>query len=137
MLAGKVARKFRKAFSGEDGSATIEFVLWLPMFMFVFGLIAETSMVFAGQASIMRIVQDTNRALSVGRLQSTTAAENQIRQAIAGFAANAAVTTVIINNVIYSTVVLPVSDLTFSGLVPEFNNVNPTIKAQMMSESAI
>lgn len=57
-------KRFRR---DERGSATIEAVLWLPMFVIFFVMIADVSLVFFRQTEVMRVVQDGNRALSVGR----------------------------------------------------------------------
>ena len=40
----------------EEGSATIEAVLWIPMFMFLTVLIADTSFIFFGRAQAMRLI---------------------------------------------------------------------------------
>ena len=50
----------------QDGSATIEAVLWIPMFFFMLLLVMEGSLIFNAQSLAMRIVQDTNRAIAVG-----------------------------------------------------------------------
>lgn len=121
--------------SQQDGSATIEFVMWLPLFLFVFGLIAEASLIFAGETTILRVVQDANRAMSIGRLTTASATETQIKNNIAKLAPDAQVTTTVTNGIIHSTVSVPVSDLTFTGLVPQFKSLNVKVSAQMMSES--
>ena len=57
-------KRFRR---DERGSATIEAVPWLPLFVIFFVMIADVSLVFFRQTEVLRVVQDGNRALSVGR----------------------------------------------------------------------
>ena len=47
----------------KTGSATIEAVLWLPLFFAAFGLMTDAAMVFNGHSRVMRVIQDANRNL--------------------------------------------------------------------------
>lgn len=40
----------------DHGGATIETVLWLPVFALILGIVADTSLVFGSQAEALRIV---------------------------------------------------------------------------------
>ena len=62
-----------KAFRREtDGNATIEAVLWLPLFVVFLVMIADVSFVFHRQSQIMNIVQD-------GKLRSDRSSLKQSR----------------------------------------------------------
>lgn len=50
----------------DDGGATVETVLWLPLLFAVFGLMLDVAMVFNGQAKVLRVIQDYNREFSIG-----------------------------------------------------------------------
>jgi Flp pilus assembly protein TadG len=105
-----------KSFREEtDGSATIESVLWLPFFVFFLVLIADTSFIFHNQAQITRVVQDANRALSVGRLSSTDEAETYIGTALANVSNQVEASSVIENGIISTSVKVPVDDLVAVG----------------------
>lgn len=52
----------------EDGSATIEFVLWVPVFVLILGLIFDVSYVFMSQSRMQDAVADASRRWAVGTL---------------------------------------------------------------------
>ena len=60
-------------FTNEEGSATIETVIWLPIFTILLTMIINLSMVFFSESQILRVVQDGNRAFSLGRLEDGAA----------------------------------------------------------------
>jgi Flp pilus assembly protein TadG len=77
MKVGALAKVIRiKAFlRREEGSATIEFVLWLPLVMAILLLIVDSSMLFMSRSHAIRVLQDTNRLYSVGQFTGDTATE--------------------------------------------------------------
>ncbi|WP_424941483.1 TadE/TadG family type IV pilus assembly protein [Aliiroseovarius sp. S253] len=107
----------KKKLMNEDGTATVETVLWLPVLFMIFVLIINTSFVFYKQSIIMRVVQDANRALSVKRLDSVDDTQTYIKTRISHLSSNGTATTTINEStgVITSTAVIPVSDLVFNG----------------------
>lgn len=52
----------------QDGSATVEAVLWLPIMFALLCLAVDTSFLFFGQNQAYHTVQNANRMLSVGQL---------------------------------------------------------------------
>lgn len=82
-------RKFRR---DEDGSATVETVLWLPFYFFFFLLILDAAMIFANHARIVRIVQDANRFYAVGGFVQCTDAEDWVRVRVDDLAPSVVVT---------------------------------------------
>ncbi|MBC7141878.1 MAG: pilus assembly protein, partial [Rhodobacteraceae bacterium] len=60
----------------DDGAATVEAVLWLPLYVMLIALLADVSMMFHGQSRLLRIAQDANRNMSIGRLVSTADTED-------------------------------------------------------------
>lgn len=134
--AGAMTRgRFRAFRRDEGGSFTIEAVLWLPVFMVLFCLIADASLIFGKQAQVLRIVQDANRALSVGRFTTGADAEAFIRQQMLPFSTNAVITTDIAAGVISSTVEIPAGDLTATGLISSFGSLTVSVTAQHLSEA--
>ena len=121
--------------AGERGSFTVEAVMWLPVFMFLFCMIADTSLIFGKQAQVMRIVQDANRALSVGRFQTDAEAEAYIAEQIAWITQDAVVTTSVSSGIITSTVEIPAGDMTATGLISGFRSLTVSVTAQHMSEA--
>jgi Flp pilus assembly protein TadG len=121
--------------SKTDGAATIEFVLWLPLILFLFGLIADTAMIYSGRAQVLRVVQDANRAMSVGRIRETDDVQTFITSRIEEIAPNAVVETLLTDGVISSTVDIPASDFMSTNLVGMFSSLNVRVFAQHLSES--
>ena len=89
--------------------------MWLPFFVFFLVLIADTSFIFHNQAQITRVVQDANRALSVGLLSSTDEAETYIGTALANVSTQVEASSVIDNGIISTSVKVPVDDLVAVG----------------------
>lgn len=119
----------------EDGTATIEAILWIPIYALILTLIADVSMVFHNQAQVMRIIQDGNRQLSVGRLKTTAQAEDYISAALAGFSENAEVSTSLSGTgVINTSVMVPTSDLDSVGSWARLAEINLVVSAQHLIE---
>lgn len=132
---GTAARRIRPFLHEERGAFTVEAVLWMPVFVFLFCLIADASLIFGKQAQVLRVVQDANRALSIGRFQSDLDAEAYITQQIAWFTQSAIVTTSVTNGVISSTVEIPAGDMTATGFISAFKSLTVSVTAQHLSEA--
>jgi len=51
----------------QDGTATVEAVLWFPIFLAIFGLMIDATMIFHGESDVLDVIQDANRNRSIGR----------------------------------------------------------------------
>ena len=122
------------AFASERGSATIEAVIWMPAFFAIFALIADSSIIFGSESQVLRIVQDANRAFSIGRLTTVQEVQTQIKGAIDKISPNAVVSTSVANALISTSVVLPLSDITATGLVTAFLSGKVTVSAEHLME---
>lgn len=124
-----------KSFSrDEDGSYTVEAVIWLPMFVFILALIINISMVFNRQAEIIRIVQDANRSYSVGRFKTTAEVENFVLTAIRGVSVNATATAAVTNGVVNTSVDIPLVDMLAFDIFPVFRTRTVNVEAQYYVE---
>ncbi len=124
-----------RRFRGEDGSVTVESVLWLPAFLFIFCLIADASMLFHNQARATRIVQDANRFLSIGRLENETETMDFIRNQLAPVTVNAAVATRIVDDMIETVVRIPSGDLDIIGFATALTSIDVEIRGFHLIES--
>ena len=61
----------------------VEAVLWLPIFLVIFGLMVDSALVFHGQSKVLRVVQDANRNMSIGRLDTEDDVETYITTRLA------------------------------------------------------
>lgn len=50
----------------EDGGATMEAVLWIPMYLVFMALIFDGALIFHGQSKVQRMAQDMNRLAIAG-----------------------------------------------------------------------
>ena len=120
--------------SMEHGSATIEAVLWLPIFLLLFGMLTDTSLIFGRQSEILRIVQDANRSLAVGHFQTIKDAQTYVGDKVAKFSRHSIVSVTIDHGIISTTVLMPATDLTVTGLFDAFSGVTIAVASSQMSE---
>ena len=122
---------FRK---DERGSATLEAVLWLPVFISFMVLAADASFIFFGQNQAYRVVQDANRNLSIGRLQSEEEVVDYVVERLASISPNATVTAVIDGGIIASVAKIPVTDLMATSFFSAFLDLELTVGARHFVE---
>ena len=107
----------------------------MPIFVLILCLVSDAALIFGKQAQVMRVVQDANRAMSIGRIMNTADAQTYVQQRIATLSPNATVATVLQSGIIVTTVTMPSSDLTATGLISSFTSINVRVTAQQMSEA--
>ena len=134
MVVQRVRRSLLSFGRLQDGAATIEAVLWTPVFLILFGMVTDTSTVFGRQAEILRIIQDSNRSLAVGAFQSVQQAEDYVIKKVAVFSDNTTVAVAIVDGIISTSVSVPAADLTSTGLFDAINTLTITVGASQMSE---
>lgn len=120
----------------ENGAVTVEGVLWLPVYGFFFALIADTSLMFNGQAQAQRAIQDLNRLASTGFYISEEEVEDRGETVLSHLSANADVqATIDADAGLISTVAtIPAADLMAIGLITKFSNITVTVTAQHIIE---
>lgn len=128
-------RVWRDCLSDDSGSASIEAVLWMPVFMFFIALVFDASMILMNRAHILRAIQDGNRAFAVGQLDSTAATEDAIAAGVARFGARVAPESTRQGNVIRSVVRVRAGDLSAVGLLQPFANLQLTVFAHHLIEN--
>lgn len=119
----------------EKGTATVEFVIWLPIVMLVFAIIVDVSLIFGGEAQALRIVQDANRGLSVGHFQTIDAAKAYVLAQVKPLSANATINITVTNGVINSRLTMPAADLMSTGFYDNLLLLNVTVVAEFLSEA--
>ncbi|MBB3713798.1 Flp pilus assembly protein TadG [Limimaricola variabilis] len=120
----------------EGGNVTIEFVLWVPLVAFLLLLTVDVGQIFLKQAQATRLVQDANRALSVGKIRTTVATETFIKDRLAGFstAVTAQTTYDPGTGIISTTAKIPLRDLTVTQALPIGQGATVTIQSSHMME---
>ena len=118
----------------EDGSATIEAILWIPFYFALMLFVMNAGLIFYGQSQMMRIVQDGNRAFSIGRLENVEETQDFILERLAVISPLATVTTVLDQGIIYTTATVPVEDLAKLGAIDTFDGYPITVSSQHFLE---
>jgi Flp pilus assembly protein TadG len=118
----------------ERGSATIEALLWIPIFVYLLVLITDVSLNYYGKAQALRTIQDGNRALSVRFLPDATAAQDFIETRLQGYAPSVEVTTSISNGIVTTSATMLASELMAVGSIPTFRDTEISVTAQHFLE---
>jgi Flp pilus assembly protein TadG len=118
----------------QSGTATIEAILWIPVFFFMLLLVMEASLVFNKQSMAMRIVQDINRGVAVGRLENEQTATAALTRNIRSLSPNATANTVIDNGLVVSSVQMPIRDLSGFGFFGKTTNFTVSAGSQQLLE---
>jgi Flp pilus assembly protein TadG len=122
-------------FRRTDGTATVETVLWFPLFIAVFGLMLDVAMIFHGQAKVLRVTQEGNREYSIGRLTTPAAAEAYIEGALAQLNIQATARTTEVAGVAHTIVTVPANQLQVLGYFTAFSSLQLNITAEHMIEN--
>lgn len=130
----QILTRLRSGRGDDGGSATVEFVLWVPVAVFLLLLTVDTGQIFLKQAQATRMVQDANRALSVGKLRTTAATEALIKDSLAGFSSAVTAQTAITAGIISTTARIPLRDLAITKALPFGDGAVITIQSSHMME---
>lgn len=112
----------RKFMRDQDGTATVELVLVLPVFLLIAGLIVDSSMIFFRQSQAYRVVQDANRNMSLGRFTTLEETSAFVEAALAPFAPGTTVASSVSNGVITTTATMPIPAIQITGLLSAFES---------------
>jgi Flp pilus assembly protein TadG len=123
----------------EDGSATVEAVLWIPFFMLLLALIADASFLFHRQAQMLRAVQDVNRAFSTGQIESTEAVQEILVAQYTPLSEDVQAVSVLDTETIPSGIIrtslsIPAADVNSIGLIAGLGGFNLTVTSQHYRE---
>jgi len=129
----------RRRLDSEDGSATVEAVLWIPFFLLLLALIADASFLFHRQAEMLRTVQDVNRAFSTGQIHSTTSVEQILVAQYASLsddvqAVSMLDTGTVPGGIIRTSLSIPARDVNSICLIASFSNLNLSVTTQHYRE---
>lgn len=125
-----LTRRFRE---DTRGSATVEAVLWLPLFFLILSLAVDASMLFYAHNRVLKVMQDVNRAVSVGRIKGTAAAETRILALLSDYP-SATANTVVADGIISSEVTVPATSILVLDFVPLLRSVSVHVRSQQYLE---
>ena len=120
----------------EDGSATVEAVLIIPVFLIMLGLLIDATYVFKGQTKVLRVVQDANRNMSIGRFTTDAEVEAYINARLALMNIVPSETDAQSDpNVIVTTVKVPAAQFQMLGYFTGLVNLELEMREAHMLES--
>lgn len=120
--ADGIGRNFKAFLRQENGSSSIEFVLWMPLVLAILLLVVDSSMLFMSRTHAIRVLQDTNRLYSVGQFTGTTAeritaAQNYALSRLQGLSPSATATTTETNRVVRTRATLETAEVAQIGFL--------------------
>jgi Flp pilus assembly protein TadG len=119
----------------EDGSFSIEAVIWTPIFVILLAVMINVSTVFFNESQMLRVVQDANRAYSLGRLETEDETEQYIKAQLAYLSGAFTVQTTKSASVISTTVSVPATELMPMNLMSSaFSGTMLNVSGQQLIE---
>jgi Flp pilus assembly protein TadG len=70
--AGRLKRLLRS----QAGTVTVEFVIWMPVFVAIIAITSDAAKLYLTQADMHNVARDTARRLATGELTNPTAAQD-------------------------------------------------------------
>ena len=130
-----ISRSIRRFGRCENGAATIEFVLWLPIVVMILLLIVDASMLFMGRTQAIRVLQDTNRLYSVGQFTGSSAekltkAETYAMKRLRAMSTSATATTTETNRVVRTEATLQTDEIAQVGFLGAMIDVTMVVVAE-------
>lgn len=119
----------------ESGSITVESVLWMPIYLLFFTLIADVSLMFHSQAQATRIVHDANRQASVGVYTTSAQMEAAVRERLNDYSPNATIDSAFGPTTVVTTVTMPVSDVAAIGILGTLVRADITVSLLHLVET--
>lgn len=127
---GTIARFARR----EEGTATVEAVLWLPMLLSILVIMLDTSMLFNNRTQALRLMQDANRSFALGRLNEAET-EEFLRSRLRQISPSATVDTQVDAGVITTRVTMRANEMDLVGLFRPFANLTIGLHAEHLAEN--
>lgn len=120
----------------QDGSVTVEFVLWFPIVMSLVLAMADVSVILFERSNTLRIVEDAHRMRSIGVLTSDEVTKTHIITKLGGaYTGAASVQSSVKAGVQTTVVILPIDNVDmlgiFTGLV---GNATIAVRSQQFIE---
>lgn len=132
--ANRQCRRIFDVLRRDDGSVSVEFVIWVPFILMLLSLFADVSLMLHRQTAVLHEVQFANRALATGIYATANEAEDAIRSAISHLTENATVSTTLSSGVIDTSVLIPADDVMALGFLSAFDDMNLSVVAQHLAE---
>ena len=126
-------RRITALLRDRQGSTTVEFAMWLPIFFMIFGVATDAALLMHKQTQMIDLARTASRQVSLG-MTTGSAAESFVMSHFAAETAGAASVT-IQNGFVTAEVTLPFSEVViFSYFLAGDNSLSASIT--MVDEAA-
>lgn len=129
----------RNFLKDEDGTSTVEAVLWIPVFLAIFLTCADIAMLFNARSMMLKTIEDANRAYSVGELASLADVEAWVIEQTSRASDDVRVSSTvevadIPSGIVRTVLTIPASDLAAVGWVTALADFDVRIGSQQYVE---
>lgn len=127
------AGRLRRLLRSQAGTVTVEFVIWMPVFVAIIALTSDAAKLYLTQADMHNVARDTARRMATGELTSISAAQDyaagQLLYPSLTYSYNITKVTDTTTNVTDDTVEIsvPVSQACVFGLLPVLGNFSSAL----------
>lgn len=73
----------RKFWKDDQGNATIEAIIWIPIFVTILAIMVNFSLILFTQTQMLKVTQNANRSYSTGSLMTIAALESYVTTELA------------------------------------------------------
>lgn len=130
-----LTRSAKRFWQDQDGSTTVESIIWFPIFAILLAFTMNLSMVYFSESQMLRVTQDANRSYSLGRMDGALEVEEYIAAELAYLGADLSITTVISGGFITTDLSTSARDLMpLNFMTQAFEGVAIAIRAQHIIE---
>lgn len=85
----RILRRFAKC---EDGGVLVENIIWIPVFLSLFAMIADASIMFMNHARVKKVLQEGSREMAIGQLEECSDLVTWLEANVRPFAPSATAT---------------------------------------------
>ena len=128
------ALKLKTWLRDDSGSATVEAVIWFPVFIAIFALMVDVTLMFHGKTQVTRVAQDGTRAYAVGRITTTDDVETFIENSVSTLTPHAVAVTTSSGGIVSTIVTMPARDLLMFGSFSAFTDLTLAVTSQHLLE---
>lgn len=123
--------RFRRS---DDGSFSVEGVLWVPLFVVTLAAIIDLSLVFHHRADLAHTIHQVNRAVAVGQFETAGEAQTYLSDRLRRYGDNAESTVTVTDLEVETRVSVPASEVSSMGTIPLLADLDITLSYTHLME---
>lgn len=119
----------------DDGSFSIEGVIWVPLFVVTLAAIIDLSLVFHHRADLAHTVHQINRAVAVGHFADAGEAQAYLTDRLSRYGPEAAGQVIVSPYEVETRVRVPASGVSSMGTIPLLADLDLTLSYTHLMEN--